>query len=490
MSYIVKNEQNRPVIVKGQNVTASDNFETELKDFSDKSRSFTAVISRETADRMGDEILVSGWQLKNYRKNPVVQPFHDYRALPVGRSIEEWVKGNRLMGRPQFASYPEAEKIYSLYRDKYLKGFSVGFVALKSEPIEQEKEKMFSQATRFLKHELLEYSVVPIPAHQDALAEIKTLVKNGDLYIPAKYLQEEETKEVETYDEYIHVVVDDIDKFISLYIAPVIFSDEAKETPICWVVFGLKEGEDEFLLFNQRFIFSVSKFNEEAAMKWAKDNSLKVDLSMTEDGDGLLTIDKSSTRIKPETYVPEKYESRSPVLVDEFPTCDPTVFSDCEERKDTEEDKGEAFDESVALEEEAEKRRSTATEASLEMTVSPEQQQKEVIERLGCIQNQLEGFGAHLELLYERVEELEKDITQEPEPGKTAVRVIKSEEKVQDEPMKTKVRVVDDSGKPEKTQTPKQKTFKMSESDLRKAVNGELDKVLGRLPDKTDEGDE
>jgi HK97 family phage prohead protease len=186
MSFIIKDANNKPVQVNGESVFGSDNFETEAKDFKDKDRSFVGVASTSRKDRMGDIIVVEGWNLKTYRKNPVVQPFHRYDALPVGRSLEEFVKGQKLMFRPQFAPTDEAAKMYSLFRDKYLKGFSVGFIPIKSEPIEDESEKkfFFHSPTRYLKTELLEVSVAPVPANPDCLAEIRSLVKKGDIFIP------------------------------------------------------------------------------------------------------------------------------------------------------------------------------------------------------------------------------------------------------------------------------------------------------------------
>ncbi len=45
----------------------------------------TFIASDETPDRYGDVILVSGWQLENFRKNPVFLLGHDYGAPAIGR---------------------------------------------------------------------------------------------------------------------------------------------------------------------------------------------------------------------------------------------------------------------------------------------------------------------------------------------------------------------------------------------------------------------
>lgn len=338
MAYIVKDEQNRPVIYKGSNVMGSDSFEdVECKDFNDKDRSFLAVGSQESPDRFRDIIEVDGWELKNYRKNPVVLFAHNYSKPPIGRSLEEFsdVKKNvkRLMIRPQFHSLDEeARLLYSLYKEKYLKGFSVGFLPKKSEEIKQDDKKkddeqhFFHRPTLFKKQELLENSSVPLPAHPDALSEIKSLVKKGSLYIPARYLQEKQTSEVENYDDYIHVKVEDEGRFKALY------EDEVAEGIVR--VFGDDEGE----FIDHKFIFSRKLYDEEKVKELAK--------KMADDaysGDS-------------KDYDPEVYTARETVLIDAFPVLDEKAFAVKEKREglDTAKSLKDQFDEALNKEKQLE----------------------------------------------------------------------------------------------------------------------------------------
>lgn len=302
MAYIVKDEQGHPIIHKGSNIMGCDVFEAKgIKDFQDKSRSFLAVASAESPDRFKDIIMVKGWQLKDYRKNPVVQMAHNYSKHPMGRSLEEFAdskKGvERLMFRPQFHGLDEESRLlYTLYKSKYLAGFSVGFLPLKSEKIEKPDKKkddvsMWNTPTRFLKQILLEVSVVPVPAHQDALSEIRAMVKKGSLYIPARYLQKEQKPEIETYDEYIHVKVEDEGRFTSLY------EDEIGDGIIR--VYGPVEGEKGFI--NHKFIFAKERYNEEKA----------------KDSVSLLAEESYPDDIK--NYDPEFYAAKETVLIADFP---------------------------------------------------------------------------------------------------------------------------------------------------------------------------
>jgi len=340
MAYKITDEQGHPIIHKGNNVIGFDNLEdVELKDFNDKEQSFLAVASSEIPDRFQDVLLVKGWQLKNYRKNPCVLFAHNYSSVPVGRSLEEFSqqkKGvERLMFRPQFHTLTEeARTLYSLFRDGYIKSFSVGFLPKKSEPIKDDKKKdedehqLFHQPTLYKLMELLEISACPVPANPDCLAEIKTMVKNGSLYIPARYLQEKQTPEVETYDDYIHVKVEDEAKFTTLH------EDGVADGIVR--VFGTFGYGEEFT--DYKFIFSRELFNEEKAKELA----------------GKMTKDGYSGEGK--IYDPEAYAVKEAVLIDAFPVLDENAFAEKKGRRelDTAKSLKEQFDEALNKEKQLE----------------------------------------------------------------------------------------------------------------------------------------
>lgn len=148
-------------------------FQSDVLNQEDSRRSLWAVASLEEPDREGDVILAAGWELENYRKNPVILFAHKYDQPPVARALEVGVSQKGLRFRAQFPSrkeYPFADTIYQLYRGGYLRSFSVGFI-----PKLWEDRKPASgdgQGGRlFRRHELVEISVVPIPTHPRALAE-------------------------------------------------------------------------------------------------------------------------------------------------------------------------------------------------------------------------------------------------------------------------------------------------------------------------------
>jgi HK97 family phage prohead protease len=127
--------------------------------------------STATEDRMGDTIAVDGWDLKNYRANPVVLWAHDRSELPVAKSLREWTERGALMSEAQFTPkdlYPFGAMVGEMYRQGFLSAVSVGFQP-QTYVVNEERAGQYGVAYDFLTQELLEYSAVPIPANPEAL---------------------------------------------------------------------------------------------------------------------------------------------------------------------------------------------------------------------------------------------------------------------------------------------------------------------------------
>jgi HK97 family phage prohead protease len=124
------------------------------------------VITTGEADRENDVIDPSGWDLSSYLKNPVVMFAHDYGSLPIARTVSLESEGDKLIASAEFASKelnPMAEQVFQMLKQGFLKGASVGF-----------RPKTFQYNEKrggvdFAQQELLEFSIVPIPANAQAL---------------------------------------------------------------------------------------------------------------------------------------------------------------------------------------------------------------------------------------------------------------------------------------------------------------------------------
>lgn len=138
-------------------------------------RAMSFVFSDESVDRYGDIIFARGWLLENFAANPVALFGHDASKPEnvIGRARNVRVEGTRLLGDIVFAEAavnPVAETVFRMLQGGFLKCVSVGF-----QPIEwaAAKDKSRPGGIDFRKQELLEISVVPIPANPNALVEAK-----------------------------------------------------------------------------------------------------------------------------------------------------------------------------------------------------------------------------------------------------------------------------------------------------------------------------
>ena len=145
----------------------------EVKKVGERQYEFTASTS--TQDRDGEVINAEGWDLKNFKKNPVIMYAHDYRSLPIGKASRVWLHNGTLKNTVEFppeGTYEFADIVERLVDTGYLKTESVGFIPKKWEDGDGEK----APRRTYTKQELLEISIVPIPSNPDAL---RNAVENG-----------------------------------------------------------------------------------------------------------------------------------------------------------------------------------------------------------------------------------------------------------------------------------------------------------------------
>ena len=146
----------------------------EIKESDDKERIITAIGSKQIIDRDGDIVDIKGIDTKKYKANPVVLWSHAYFDLPIGKGVGKkvWIDDDELKFKIQFAPEeisPKAGFVYNLYKEGYLKSFSIGFIPDYKE-IEYVEETKKMPAHRLIKKsELLEISCVNVPANSAAV---------------------------------------------------------------------------------------------------------------------------------------------------------------------------------------------------------------------------------------------------------------------------------------------------------------------------------
>jgi HK97 family phage prohead protease len=143
-------------------------------------KGYRFTISTPTIDRSSDSIAAEGWDLKAYRRNPVVLFAHDAGAWPVGKAVSIGVEGNALVATVQFANTHEGRKAEALVNEGVLRATSVGFRPLEAD---YAPEKSRVGGMNFKRQELMEFSLVPVPCNPDCLISMSAATKRrADLY--------------------------------------------------------------------------------------------------------------------------------------------------------------------------------------------------------------------------------------------------------------------------------------------------------------------
>lgn len=141
--------------------------------------SVSFVASTQGADRYGDTIDQKGWDTGSFERNPVLLWAHDYNTRPVGK-VGRLDKGGDLTARDVTFTPPEMHafgaEVGAMVAAGFLNTVSVGFLPKKWEE-RWDQEKGFL-GFHFLEMELLEISVVPVPANPQALVEGRAFAKS------------------------------------------------------------------------------------------------------------------------------------------------------------------------------------------------------------------------------------------------------------------------------------------------------------------------
>lgn len=136
--------------------------------------------STQDVDRDGDRIMLDGWDLKEYKKNPVVLFGHDQHAEPVARTKKVWIDPARksLMFDVEFPE-PEVsskgDSLYKLYKAGYMAATSVSFLPDFSKVTYPNKTNNKGPYRVFNGQSLTELSLVSIGANARALLTSKSI---------------------------------------------------------------------------------------------------------------------------------------------------------------------------------------------------------------------------------------------------------------------------------------------------------------------------
>lgn len=150
------------------------------KAINEEQRTVDFIISTASRDREGDTINQQGWELTEYRSNPIVCWAHETGSRvksarpPIAQSTREDVTEEGLVSTakfPEMGIYAFADLIFNLIKGEFLRASSVGFYPEEWEIVDYPDG---GWGFRFVRQKLWEWSVVPIPANPDALVQARS----------------------------------------------------------------------------------------------------------------------------------------------------------------------------------------------------------------------------------------------------------------------------------------------------------------------------
>lgn len=156
---------------------------------------YAVTLSTDSEDRHGD-IVKQSWVLKNFKKNPVVVDSHKYDSIfhILGSMPKIGVREGALKGEIEFNTVSfEGFMAEKMVEKGFVNAGSVGFIPLE-----------FDEKGNISKSELLEFSLVSVPANPEALFEkvVKEFKAENDPVTPENTESDQEpTSQPETPQE-------------------------------------------------------------------------------------------------------------------------------------------------------------------------------------------------------------------------------------------------------------------------------------------------
>ena len=147
------------------------------------------VLSDYSVDRDMERVDPAGWDLKAFKKNPVVLWSHDYIRPAIGKVMSPKVKDGKLIGNVKFSS-KEVDEFAAMIEGKVREGIlSAGSVGFKSRKVEVVDDKKEQAGLIHRQQELYEFSIVNIGSNPNAVALDAKPDKTKDLELRVAWLE-------------------------------------------------------------------------------------------------------------------------------------------------------------------------------------------------------------------------------------------------------------------------------------------------------------
>jgi len=177
-------------IVNAEREEPMECIESRVLALDEDKRTVKHVISTAKLDRGNRMIEQSGWRLARFRANPVVLADHEYAIERIiGRATEVKIEGDSLVATTEFFKEGLGNMAFRLVQAGFAKAWSVGWRGIKQHRIGEVEACERCKAagavqygTHFVQQELLEYSLVAVPANPDVVMGLQAagLVGSGE----------------------------------------------------------------------------------------------------------------------------------------------------------------------------------------------------------------------------------------------------------------------------------------------------------------------
>lgn len=154
---------------------------------------YTFKASTAATDRQGEIVTADGWKIDNFRANPVILDSHNYGTVRsiLGKAVETRTPADGPEVDIVFAPTPEGLCAEQLVEGGFLNTVSVGFQSLKREPGATRGEPL-----RHTEKDLLEVSMVPVPANPEAV-RLRTAASRSETQGSAKTADFDDTLSIQ-----------------------------------------------------------------------------------------------------------------------------------------------------------------------------------------------------------------------------------------------------------------------------------------------------
>jgi len=186
----------------------------DVKGVSEKTLKIAGYANTSDKDRSGDIVVPDAWAkgIENFRRNPILLYQHDH-GKPIGKVNSVTVDKKGIFVEASVSEAAEKQHgVKTLISDGVLKSFSVGF-RVKDADYDKRNDTFFIKDV-----ELLEISVVSVPANQNSLFSIRKSFEDETSYLEFKkqfevgdeLSEEVEEKTVDTSEKEVEEVLETI----------------------------------------------------------------------------------------------------------------------------------------------------------------------------------------------------------------------------------------------------------------------------------------